>query len=960
MSLLTFKNNQMKRALTGLLSMLLFACAAFSMQSARIDINIKNGTLGQAFDEISKQSGLLFFYSNDAIDENINVSIEKNNVTVDMALEALLKDKSISYAFHDHFVVLSPAPETRVNASSVSTQAPEPRSLSGRVTSKDDGQPLPGVSIYVKGTTHGTFSDRQGNFQLGNLQPEHATLILSFIGFITKEIDISQVRQTSTQLGNIQLESSSISLGEVEVFAGTAVDRKTPVAFSSIESRYIDERLGTQEFPELLKTVPSVYATKQGGGYGDARINVRGFDQKNTAVLINGIPVNDPENGWVYWSNWVGLGEVTRNIQVQRGLGASKLAVSSIGGTINVITKTTDMARGGSMGTEVGPQGFLKNSLTLSSGLMDNGWAFTFSGSRTVGEGYVDATYIDAWAYFLSISKQINPDHLLVFTGFGAPQKHGQRTIQSTIETYQNHHRGIRYNSGWGYLDGEKLMVGNNYFHKPQFALNHYWNINDNNMLTTSAYVSTGNGGGSGPFGFVNISPLSNGQIDFNSIRDYNRGRIPDNNGNYNSPNEDGEYRSAYIHVNFTNSQYWAGFISNLNSQLTDRLNLSGGLDVRTFFTEQDSRVRNLFGGDYTVNFFNVNAPNTIARTGDQFFYSNDGLINWYGAFGQLEYSAEQLTVFVSGALSNTAMKRIDRYNYLDSDPMQETDWQNFLGYSAKAGANYNFSENHNIFANTGYFSRAPFFRDVFMGFQNIVATKINNEKVIGLELGYGYRSRMLAMNVNLYNTNWKDKSFQVSVTEPDGRTSWANITGQDALHRGIEVDFILDLSTRLKVSGMASIGDWKWKNDVEAEYANQDRSVITQVNIYADGIHVGDAPQTSFSLSADYRLTNNMDLGLSLFHFDRIFARFDPIGRKNPSDRTDSWQLPSYQLVDLYFGYRFNIGSLDARASLNVYNLLDKEYITDALDGADHSSATARVFYGFGRTATGGLVVYF
>ena len=65
--------------------------------------------------------------------------------------------------------------------------------------------------------------------------------------------------------------------------------------------------------------------------------------------MINGQPVNDMENGWVYWSNWAGLADVTTAMQVQRGLGSSKLAISTVGGTINVVTKTSTAREGGTL-----------------------------------------------------------------------------------------------------------------------------------------------------------------------------------------------------------------------------------------------------------------------------------------------------------------------------------------------------------------------------------------------------------------------------------------------------------------------------------------------------------------------------------------------------------------------------------------------------------------------------------
>ncbi len=195
--------------------------------------------------------------------------------------------------------------------------------------------------------------------------------------------------------------------------------------------------------PEVFNETPSVYAVKQGGGFGDSRINIRGFDQRNIAIMVNGIPVNDMENGWVYWSNWSGLGDALRSIQVQRGLGASKLAINSVGGTMNFITRTTDVNAGGSFQAEVTDYGNTKFTLALSSGKTKNGWAISFVGSRTLGPGYVDQTCVDAWSYFFSVSKEWK-NHLLTFTAVGAPQKHGQRTYTVGESTFDKVWRKVQ------------------------------------------------------------------------------------------------------------------------------------------------------------------------------------------------------------------------------------------------------------------------------------------------------------------------------------------------------------------------------------------------------------------------------------------------------------------------------------------------------------------------------------
>ena len=92
----------------------------------------------------------------------------------------------------------------------------------------------------------------------------------------------------------------------MEVVADVARTRETPVASTSIAPKKIEEQLASQDIPLLLNKTPGVYATQQGGGDGDSRINIRGFNQRNVAVMVDGIPVNDMENGWVYWSNWFG------------------------------------------------------------------------------------------------------------------------------------------------------------------------------------------------------------------------------------------------------------------------------------------------------------------------------------------------------------------------------------------------------------------------------------------------------------------------------------------------------------------------------------------------------------------------------------------------------------------------------------------------------------------------------
>ena len=153
------------------------------------------------------------------------------------------------------------------------------------------------------------------------------------------------------------IASTAMFAQSIAVTGQIAVQRKTPIAVSQVTALEIEERIGGGEFVEVLKNTPGVHANANGGGWGDSEIWMRGFDNTNIAMMINGVPMNGMENGKVYWSNWQGLSDVTSVMQTQRGLGASKMSAPSVGGTINIVTKGLDAKRGGSFSYSMGDNG---------------------------------------------------------------------------------------------------------------------------------------------------------------------------------------------------------------------------------------------------------------------------------------------------------------------------------------------------------------------------------------------------------------------------------------------------------------------------------------------------------------------------------------------------------------------------------------------------------------------------
>ena len=809
--------------------------------------------------------------------------------------------------------------------------------LTGKVVDETN-QPLPGASVILKGATSGASTDFDGNFTF-ETSVSNGTILVSFVGYETKSFTFTK----STNFGTIGLKPSAESLEEIVITATSfAIERKTPVAVSTIKADVIENKLGSQEFPEILKSTPGVYATKSGGGFGDGRLNLRGFNSENVAVMINGVPVNDMENGRVYWSNWAGLADVTSAMQVQRGLGASKVAVPSIGGTINILSKTTDAEKGGNIISGVGSDGYQKYGATVSTGLLDNGLAVTVSASKTKGDGYVDGTQFEGYNYFVNVSKQLNDNHKLSFTSFGAPQTHGQRQNRSTIETYRNAESGNKFSPDWGIKNGQIVSTEDNFYHKSQSSLNHYWTISDKSDLSTSLYASWGTGGGggiAGDYGLFNVRLGGSDQpIDLDNIVDINRA-----NGALGSV--------SWLRAS-RNDHTWFGMLSTFKTELNENLDFIAGVDLRTYTGRHFTEVTDLLGGAYVADNSDINNPNRTLKVGDKYSYNNDGNVGWQGLFTQLEYSKDDLSAFISVAASNTSYQRVDYFLYLDSDPLKETDTYNFAGYSVKGGANYNLNEQHNVFANIGYFEKAPGFSAVFPNNDNVrINDKAENQKIFSAELGYGFRGEKFAANVNIYRTQWNDRTFTRTLYN-SGVTYFANLLGVNALHQGVELDFNYRPSDKLTVTGMLSLGNWEWDNNVEnVQVYDEDQNPIgNPYNLYIEGLKVSDAAQTTAALGLDYELMPKTHFTVDYNYFADLYADYNPDSRTT-SGTPQPWKVPAYGTFDASVRYGFKIGDLDTTLTARMNNVFDTEYVADALDGIDNNAQTALVWYGFGRT---------
>ena len=789
-------------------------------------------------------------------------------------------------------------------------------------------------------------------------------------------------------------------LEEVVLVGGGVVDlaedRVTPLAVSTITGEEIQKKIGTQDITMTLANTPSVYVAGQSGAFGDTRISVRGFDQTNTAFMLNGQPINGMEDGKMYWSNWSGMNDIANVVQIQRGLGASKLAISSVGGTVNFVMRSTTKSEGGFAYAGFANDNYLKTTFSYDTGEKDNGWSTSMLLTHWQGDGYAEGTFGQGQTYFLSLGYKMNDKHNFNFLMTGAPQWHDQNFTKS-IATYLD--KGRKYNNNYGYYGDRYLTERRNFYHKPVFNLNWDYTIDEKSSLSTVLYASTGNGGGTGGRG--NRIRTDEGYVDYDAIYAYN-------NSTSGAGGAYGAAEGGYVTRASMNMHNWFGLVTNYETELSDNISFNVGADLRTYYGEHFRIVENFHGltswqenirlrdqnnnhdtyGTYGTYKYVVATESMGANPWDATFtnfdedqkiaYSNDERISYGGLFTQLEYTKDDFSAFFQGSVSQTMYQRWDHYQYADQSLIDGTSTQwtgealpegitdgvesesadNF-GYNAKAGVGFGLGANGKAYVNAGYYSRAPYFDNIYLNFTNRINPNTSNETIIGLEAGYVYEVDNFSARVDLYRTSWADRVTSSSYVSDD-QLFYEVSEGVSQLHQGVEITFMAnpqpDVPYTLK--GFLSIGDWIYEGDAITRTQDEDQNVLETETQDIDGGKVGDAAQFTAGLGIDVDLADRLSFDSDIRFYDELYANVGAV--------KENLELPNYHVVDMGLSYKMFVseGTLDIR--LNVNNVFDNVYISELRSAIAAGDGTGVLYngidtanqgyFGLGRTWNVGL----
>ncbi len=636
--------------------------------------------------------------------------------------------------------------------------------------------------------------------------------------------------------------------------------------------------------------------------------------------------------------------------------------------------------------------------------MINDQFAVTATVVRKTGDGLIDKTWTDAWAYYFGGSWQMNKSNRLELYAVGAPQWHGQNTYKQNIavydtefakslsdydpaalEKFRESKRGRLYNENWAPLKNEyagygKIAVGDklynrystdfinereNFYHKPIVNLNWYSQLTSSLNLFSTVYWSGGIGGGTGTYGdfLWDYASEPTRIADWDGNIAINKGTL-DRKGN---PKPAGEARG--ILRSSRNDQSTIGVISKANFKASDALDFNVGIDWRTATIDHYREVRDMLGATYVLSKDNDfwGPDGKKLYLGDKLGYFNTNTVDWVGFFGQGEYSLGRFTAYGMAGWSSIKYAYVDHFKDVGGGEKLRLESDPTSGFQAKGGAKYTVLENVDVFGNVGLVSKVPIFDEVIDDVNGVFADNPENEKFTSFEFGANYFAGNFTAKLSYYYTKWADRAISRGITNQDGSEAVIFLSGMDQLHSGIEFEVAYQPINMVRLDVAGSLGNWKYLNDVNGQYKDYDNldQPTVDYNFYLDGLMVGDAPQTQIAIAPSVYPVKGLSLQAVYRYYMKHYADFNPLDRDDPADRAQSWQAPDYGVLDFHAAYKlpFNVGGISLSVFGHVFNALDEIYVQDAVDNSafngfsdTHKASDAEVYLGLPRSFNVGL----
>lgn len=852
-------------------------------------------------------------------------------------------------------------------------QAQQIDKVRGAVYEEQTGTPIPAVDVTwtAEGLTSQVRTDASGAYTISYNGTGRLTVIFNKSGYRAEVLELEWPREAN------RLER--VSLTPTLTAADMADLSKTDFVMS-------DDGVTAGDISPLLTASRDPYTNKAGFQFSPMRFRVRGYDSYYQSQYLNGMQMNNMNNGYSSYSLWNGLNNVVRVQNNEDGLQPIDYSFGNIGGTMNILTRASGYRPGTTLTFSGSNRTYnYRTMITHATGVMPEGWAITASASRRWGnQSYVQGQFYDAWGYFLSLEKQFTPQHALGLVVLAAPTERGVAS-GTTQEVYDLVGSNF-FNPNVGFQGGKLRNARVRSNHEPIIQLHHYWQINEKNKLTTgvgyrfgwNAYSALNWGNGPDPrpdyyrnlpsyYGYMSQtqdpdmatyyeelwhSDCNMRYIDWDRLYNINRNNYQvlfDEQGRQIAEGN----RSIYVVEDRRSDQRQFNFATTWNALINKHLRFDLGANYRLNRTANFNVIADLLGGDYWLDIdkyserdfaqdpsksqVDLDHPNRVVGVGDKYGHNYLAHIQEAELWGNLWGQSRHVDGYLAFTAGWTGMYRegLQRRGLFPDDSFGDSKHLNFLNYGVKGGVTYKITGRHYLVANASWTQRAPYFADIFVSprTRNQYVTDPRPERVLAGDVSYVLRSPFVKGRITGFYTHFYDKTDNMSFYD-DGYRAFSNyvLTNIESTHMGVEAGMEFKITPALTAIAVVSYGQYRYANNPDyVQTVDNSQKLLEQDRVYWKGFHVPGTPQTAANLSVSYQFPFYMWAGLDLNYFGRSFISLNPIRRTDKArasldyDYVRQEVFPGGFTLDANVGYSWRIKSgVYLRLNLSASNLLN------------------------------------
>jgi len=849
--------------------------------------------------------------------------------------------------------------------------------VSGVVKDATSEKEIYDLSVTLVETGKEIKTDRIGYFQFVDLEPGSYTIRVSGVGYNAYEKSFSVIDENHIDLGLLNVTFNPIS--------------ETTGIITLTADELDDDESSAQSSVGLLQSSQDIFVRTAAYDLGAYWFRTRGYDNKYNDVFFNGIKMNKIDNGRATFNNWGGLNDITRRPSVQTyGLEDNPIALGNIGGVTNFDTRPSMLRKGASLSYSMTNRSYRNRVMaTYNTGLMENGWGFTVSGSRRwAEEGRIEGTFYDAWAYYLGIEKKINDRHTLSFAAFGAPNRRATNS-PNTQEVYDLA-GGTDYNSYWGWQDGEKRSERVRKTHEPIGILTHHWNIGKESKLTTSIAYQFGSDSGTrldwnqannpSPTYYRNMpsywlsrddqasadwhrNAWKNGQIrqlDWTNLYAQNHFR-----------NLAGR-SAAYVLAEDFQDDKTATFSTNFKTKLDSNIGFIVAASYQSTTSDYYREIADMLGGNFFSNAddfadsglsgeFDADNPDRQVKKGERYEYNYEINRQYADLFVQSEIVWGDFTWTLGASVSNTSFYRDGKYrhyNYLDNSKGKSKTYS-FWNYGVKSDLLFKIDGRNYLALNAQYSTNAPTSDEVFTNARSndLTVPELKNSQIMAGEFSYILRAPRIKGKATAFYTLMKDemeKSF--GYIDNDQQTYFAAevLTGVEKQYYGTELAIEAQLTTTLTVKAIAAIGQYTYNNNPNYYLFSDDLAdgYRSFGETYIKDYKLANGPQQGYSLGLEYRSPKYWWVGVNGNFLANNYFDIAPFARTsefvNLANMPEVTEIEDEKLrsvlrqhktsdefmLNFNAGKTFRFGKYSMGVSMTINNILDnKDYITSGFE---------------------------